>query len=162
MDSKVPGRVQFTSVISADRKEELEALMFFNENQAPYRNVVIASIERFGEPGITNHGGVLRVRTTLLGEVQALFAVEHRLDVPHPIAVAVYARTAPDTVTLLHIVVHRDFAATGPHEGEMVTFRLIQEVAKSVSRIKNVRKMEMLYGMGDGATTTMRVGRKSR
>jgi hypothetical protein len=157
MEFEAPARVHFTSELSADRLGQLEELLFFNENQAQYRNVVVESIERFGEPRIRNDRGLLRVHTSRLGEVQTLFAVEHRLDAHRPVAVAVFARTATDTMTLLHIAVHRDFAATGPFANEMVTMKLVGGVAKSSARIKDIRKVEMLYGMAECATITITI-----
>lgn len=161
METEAPGRVHFTSELSADRLGQLENLMFFNENQAQYRDALVESIERFGEPRIRNEQGLLRVHTTRLGEVQTLFAVEHRLDAHRPIAVAVYTRTANDTMTLLHIVVHRDFAATGPFAKEMVTLKLVQEVVRAASRIKDIQKVEILYGAAEKrATIPIRLRRR--
>ena len=162
MEFEAPGRIDFTSELSADRLRQLEELLFFNENQTQYRNAVVEAIERFGEPEIRNRGGLLRVHTSQLGEVQSLFAVEHRLGAHRPIAVAVYARTSPDTMTLLHIVVHHDFAATGPFASKMVTVRLVHQVAKAVSRIKDIRKVEMMYGMAESATLAIRVRNERR
>ena len=162
MEIDAPGPVHFTSQLPADRLAQLEELLFFNENQPQYRNAVVESIERFGEPRISNDRGLLRVHTSRLGEVQTLFAVEHTLAAHRPIAVAVYARTATDTMTLLHIVVHRDFAATGPFAKEVVTLKLVQQVVKAASGIKDVKKVEMLYGRAERATIVARVRHEPR
>ena len=139
--------------------------MFFNENQAQYRDALIESIERFGEPQIKNDRGLLRAHTTRLGEVQTLFAVEHRLEAQRPIAVAVYTRTATDTMTLLQIAVHPDYAAKGPFATELVTMKLVQAIAKAASTIKGVRKVEMQYGTAENVTIAIvrreRTGRGS-
>lgn len=162
MESKGPGRVHFTSELSANQLAQLEELLFFNENQPQYRDTIVESIERFGEPRIRSDRGLLRVHTSRLGEVQTLFAVEHGTEAPRPIAVAAYTRTSTDTMTVLHMVVHRDFAGTGPFAEEMVTVKIVQEVAKAVSRIKDIRKVELLYGMAERGTITIRVRRERR
>jgi len=162
-EASSPARIRYTSELFEDHLEELESLLFFNESQADYREVIIESIERFGEPRIRHDRGRLRLHTTELGEVQALYAVEDSEeveDVDRPIAAAVYARTAQATVTLLHIAVNPEFAADGPLAGQMVGLKLVSQVMASVSRIKGVEHFVMLYGPGREAGTTLPVRRR--
>ena len=67
-----PADVRFTSSLPAAQRAQLETLLYFNHNQGRYRDVVIDSIEQFGEPRIVESDRFLRVHTTLLGQVQTL------------------------------------------------------------------------------------------
>jgi len=146
--------IRFTSELSVEQLPQLEDLLFFNENQAPYRRAVVESIEKFGEPQVRVDRGLLRVHTSLLGEVQALYVVEGDAT-PRPIGAAVYARTSADTVTVLHIGVHPDFVATGPQARQMVAVRLIRKVNAVAAAIKDVRQVVMPYGFGESVTIAL-------
>ena len=104
------------------------------------------SIERFGEPRLVVEGGRLRLRTSVLGAVQALYAVAEEGDGRRPVAAALFTRTSPDTMTLLHIAVDADFASDGSRGSAMLTLRLLNEVTRACSRIKGIRRISLLYG----------------
>ena len=144
--TKTVGGLRFTSELEARHRAVLEELLFFNPNQSLYRDAVVEAIERFGEPRIEEHDGRLRIGTTRLGQVQTLFALELAPDGDRPIGVAVYFRTEVDTMTLIQVVVHPDFAADGPFAEELVTIRLVQEISRAAARIKAIRRVVMPYG----------------
>jgi hypothetical protein len=152
--------VRITSELSADCRDELERLLFFNEQQGAYRRAVIQSVDEFGEPFLRVVDGRLRVLTTRLGEVQTLFAVRGPAETARPIAVAVYARTSPDTITLIHVGTDADHAVTGPFAREMVMVRLVQAIARAASGIKDVERVIMPYGSARSVTIALPVRRQ--
>lgn len=151
-----PVQIRYTSKLASEHLEELQELMFFNENQHQFLSGIVSSIEEFGEPIVKGDDGFLRIHTSRLGEVQALFAVEESADATRPVGVVVHVRNAGDTITLLHIGVHKDFASDGPHAEEMVTLNLFQRLIKVGKQIKDIRKIVVLYGPGDSTEIPIR------
>jgi len=149
-------QIRYTSKLASEHLEELQELMFFNQNQHQVVSGIVSSIEKFGEPVVKSDGSTLRIHTSLLGEVQSLFAVEENAEQTRPIGVMVHARSAPDTLALLHIGVDEDYAADGPHADEMVTMKLIQRLIKVGSQIKDVRRIIVLYGPKDSTEIPIR------
>jgi hypothetical protein len=141
-------QIRYTSKLASEHLEELQELMFFNENQHQFLSGIVSSIEEFGEPIVRGDGGFLRIHTSRLGEVQALFAVEEGAAAARPVGVMVHVRNAGDIITLLHIGVHKDFASDGPHAEEMVTLNLFQRLIKVGKQIKDIRRIVVLYGPG--------------
>ena len=142
----MPGQIRYTSQLPAEHLSALQELMFFNEKQPQYRAGIVASIEQFGEPVVRSEGGFLRIHTTRLGEVQTLFALEEDEEASRPIGVAVYARSAEDAITVLHIGVDKDFASDGLHADQMVAVNLFQRLIEVGRKIKGIRKAIVLYG----------------
>jgi hypothetical protein len=149
-------QIRYTSKLASEHLEELQELMFFNENQHQFLSGIVSSIEEFGEPIVKGDDGVLRIHTSRMGEVQALFAVEESADAARPVGVMVHVRNADDTITLLHIGVHKDFASDGPRSEEMVTLNLFQRLIKVGKQIKDIRKIVVLYGPGDSTEIPIR------
>jgi hypothetical protein len=161
MAQPTAGPLRFTSQLPVDRRSELEDILFFNANQGAYRDAVIQSIEEFGEPRVKSHKGLLRVHTSRLGQVQALYGLMGDPD-ERLVVAAVFALTAPDTITLIHIGVHPDFAVSGSNAKQMVTIKTVQEIAKAASAIKNVKQVVMPYGNSASVTVALPVRRASR
>jgi hypothetical protein len=139
-------QIRYTSELRSECLEELQELMFFNLKQQEYRPSIVLSVEQFGEPVVNSDGGLLRVRTSRLGEVQALFALEESTDTARPVGVIIYSRNAEDSFTLLHVAVDEDFASDGPHAEEMVTLNLFRRLIKVGRQIKGVERVVVLYG----------------
>jgi hypothetical protein len=138
--------IRYTSKISSEHLDALQQLMFFNEKQHHYRAGIMASIEEFGEPMIINEDGFLRVRTSRLGEVQALYALAEAGHEMQPVGAMLYTRSAEDTLTLLHIGVHKDFTNEGRHGEELVMMNLMRRLIELGRRVKYIRKLIVLYG----------------
>jgi len=149
-------QIRYTSELSSEHLEALQELMFFNDNQRQFVSDIVASIEEFGEPTLKSDGGSLRIYTSRLGEVQSLFAVEENDESVRPVGVAVHARNAEDTLTLLHIGVDSEFAADGSHADEMVAMNLIRRLIEVGRQIKGIRKIVVHYGPEAGTEIPIR------
>ena len=140
-------RVSFTSRLEGEHLEALQDLFFFNEQQGRYREGIINSIESYGEPFLRVEGGLIRVHTTKLGLVQAIFAVSVGEDGRRtPVGVAVFSRTAPDTFSLLHISVDKAFSVDGVHAKDLVALKLFQRTVDAARRIRGIRRVTVHYG----------------
>ncbi len=149
-------RISYTSRLSSAHLEGLQELMFFNEHQQQFRSAIVASIQQYGEPKLKSDAGYIRIHTDLLGQVQALFALEEEADDARPIGVAIYARTAEDTLTLLHIGVASDFASDGPQARHRVVMNMLRRLVHAGRQIKGVRKLVVLYGPEQNAEIRIR------
>ncbi len=148
--------ISYTSRLASEHLRGLQELMFFNERQQEFRSAIIASIEQYGEPQLKSDAGFIRIHTDRLGQVQALFALEEEADDTRPIGVAIYARTAEDTLTLLHIGVASDFASDGPQAGHLVVMNLLRRLVHAGRQIKGVKKLVVLYGPDRNAEMPIR------
>ena len=138
-------QIRYTSRLSSEHLGALQELMFFNEDQQRFRSAIVSSIEQFGEPMIKDDGGLLRLHTSRLGEVQALFVLQEDTDVTRPIAAMAYAISAEDTITVLHIAVDADFASDGPYAERMITLELFRRLIEVAKQVKDIQKIIVIY-----------------
>lgn len=139
-------RIVYTSKLTSEHLPALQDLMFFNRNQQRFRSGIVSSVEHFGEPIIKGDSGFLRVHTSRLGEVQALFALEEEDERARPIAAMVYAISASDTITLLHMAVDADFASDGPQADRLVIPNLFGRLIEACRQLRSIEKIVVLYG----------------
>lgn len=139
--------IRYTSRLTTEHLEELRKLLFFDSSAQRYRS----PIEAFGEPVIKSDNGRLRVHTTRLGEVQALFALEDGAHDGRPVGVAIYVRNAEDAMAVLQIAVDRAYANGGPNAGDFVASNLIRRLVESCRQIKGIRHLRLLYDPAQNA-----------
>jgi hypothetical protein len=138
------GMVHLTSRISPEHRAALEDLLFFNSRQHRVLDGIKYSIERYGAPEIIEREGSLRIEVPTLAEVQSLFAV--RDEDGKPVAVAVFAREAPDRFVVLHVGVLADHDSANQETECRLLLRLLHEVRHAARRVRGVEKVELLYG----------------
>jgi hypothetical protein len=135
----------YSSVLPGERYEELADLMFFNRQQERFRAGIVDAIQRYGVPEIVTTKEALRFTVGDLGEVQALYALDSGSRGPLA-GVMLYARTAPETIVLLHIGVAPEYASGGPRSDRLLALKLIEQLKKLGRAIKGVTRIEILYG----------------
>jgi hypothetical protein len=136
----------FSSILNPSYHESLENLLFFNTQQQQFRTEIIQSVENYGTPAIVQEDDRLRVQVGQLSQVQSIFG----LDGDHPddtlIGVILYFREQLEQLTVLHIAVQADYAATGFHADQLLAMRLLQQVRDVAAHIKGVHSVALLYG----------------
>src|SRR5438132_12151622 len=103
--------LKFSSTLPVDRREELEALMFFHPQQGEHESSINASILSYGFPKIIQERDHLRIGIEGK-EVQTLYAFVHRGKLEDLAGVIVYTRTSTDTLALLHMAVKPEYSYT--------------------------------------------------
>jgi hypothetical protein len=141
-------KVYLTSRISPEHRAALENLLFFNARQHRVLDGIKYAIERYGAPELVEREGSLRVEVPTLPEVQSLFAV--RSQDGKPVAVAVFAREAPDRFVVLHVGVLPNADAADQESECRLLLRLMHEVRHAARRVRGVQKVELLYGKARG------------
>ncbi len=140
------GKFVFSSVLPSDRYEELADVTFFNRQQERFRTDIVGAIERYGIPEIVVTKDALRFTVGDLGEVQALYALDGGTERGRLAGVILYARTSPEKIVVLHIVVAPEYASNGPQSDRLLALKLIEQLRKLGRAIKGVTKIEILYG----------------
>jgi hypothetical protein len=135
--------IEFRSHVSAQRRAQLEALLYFNSCQGRVSDCIATAVERFGAPEIVASGDRLRIHMKNMDDVQSLFAIEKNTG--RPVGVAVYTRQDIEHVTVMHVGIAAEYASGGPRANEQLLLRLLREVRRSTRRMKGVRRLELFY-----------------
>lgn len=147
-------RTEFKSYVSEQRRQELEALVFFNSCQERVAKCIADAVATFGAPAIIAYGDRLRIQVAGLHDVQSLFAVEKATG--RPAGVAVYMRPNLEQITVVHLSIAAEYASGGPCEDEQLLLRLLREVRRSTRLVKGVRRLELFYVKGRGVANRRR------
>lgn len=134
----------FSSSLTCDSREELEALMFFHPEQEEHSRSINAAISSYGFPKIVEEGKSLRVGIGGL-DVQTLYAFIDRGTTRELAGVLVYTRVAKDTLALLHMAVKPEFCYSSGFKNELVLVRLLAQLRAIAKRIKGVKRLSILY-----------------
>ena len=136
--------LKFSSTLPVDRRDELEALMFFHPQQGEHESSINASILSYGFPKIIQEGDYLRIGIEGK-EVQTLYAFVHRGKLEDLAGVIVYTRTSPDTLALLHMAVKPEYSYADGYKNELVLVRMLAQIRSIAKRIKGVKKLSIAY-----------------
>lgn len=136
--------IAFTSLLAREHKDELERLLFFNDNQAKVSEEVVAIAERYGAPRVLVEGEHLRVGLDAAA-VQTLFAVRHAGPLAEPVGVMVYTRD-DDALVVLFLAVHEDYASRGPRADQRLLLRMTGELRAIGRRVKGIASLVMFVG----------------
>jgi hypothetical protein len=134
----------FSSSLTSDRREELEALMFFHPKQEEHSRSINAAISSYGFPKIIEEGESLRIGIEGL-DVQTLYAFIDRGAARELAAVLVYTRVAKDTLALLHMAVKPEFCYSSGFKNELILVRILAQLRAIAKRIKGVKRLSILY-----------------
>lgn len=138
--------IDYTSVLVADYRAELEALLFFNPDQHRFRDSIRTVIETHGVPFIHAENNRLHVRLKNGSEVQTLYALAGSKSRAQLVGVVVYTRSNPATITVLHIAVSEDYSSQGRFHKQMMVPLLIGKLRQIGRQIKGVATLRLLYG----------------
>jgi hypothetical protein len=134
----------FSSSLNADRRDELESLMFFHPEQGQHSSSINASILSYGFPKVIEEGGALRIGIESL-EVQTLYAFVDRGVTKDLAGVLVYTRMHGDTLVLLHMAVRPEFCYSTGYKNELVLVRILSQLRAIARRIRGIKKLSILY-----------------
>jgi len=137
--------LRFSSTLPVSYRDELERIVFFNPEQGRVTSSLLDSVRRYGVPSIVEDGTFLRFRLPGFGTIQSLYALDEN-DQPVQLAgVVMFVREAPDTMLLLHVAVHEDYAAGGTRADAWVTPQLLAAVRSACRRTRGITTLRLLY-----------------
>jgi hypothetical protein len=139
-----PGRVRLCAELSAEWKEPVEELLFFNPQQALLGKKILETIHAFGLPRILSRHGRLNIE---LGDSTApgvLFALVGAGEEEHLAGLLLFLRKNAGLLCL-HVSVAEDYVSRGPRASLRVAMRLFDELRKIGTRIAGVNHIEVYY-----------------
>jgi hypothetical protein len=142
----------FQSTLTADHREALERLMFFNRRQREAETAVTRAVEMFGSPTIVSDPGGIRVAVGACPDVQCLFAIERGRRSDALAGMVIYLRTSLEEVLVLHIAVADRYG----RKGLAVVAALVRTVRASAERLRGVERITMLDLQGRELRITIR------
>lgn len=136
--------ISFTSMLGREHKQELERLLFFNDNQGKVSEAVMLIAERYGAPRVQVVDERLRVELEST-KAQTLFAVRRTAAGVEPVGVVVYTREE-DALVVLFLAVHEHYASRGPKAPERLLMRMTAELRGIARRVKGIASLVLFVG----------------
>ncbi len=130
-----------TSILPVEQRDALERLLFFNINQHRVRPGIVQSIDTYGVPVINQRDGGLSVRVGAIDGVENLFAVSAD---GRPLGVAVFVRTVPERIVVLHLGVEPRSRA-GKDANTPVLIRLMHGIRGAARSARGIEWIELVY-----------------
>jgi hypothetical protein len=142
--------IRFSSTLPLSYRDELERIVFFNRDQHRVADPLLAAVSHFGAPSIVQDGNSLRFSVPAFGPVQSLYALDENATPARLAGVVMFVRDrdSPDTMVVLHLAVHEDYAGDGPNAEHWVAPRLMSAVRNACLQIRGVAYLRVLYPSG--------------
>ncbi len=132
----------FTSVLDTSHKQELERLLFFNQNQEKVLDDLPLLIQRYGMAHVAIHDDRLRITLEASPPPQALYVIEQS-DAPDRLAgVTVYLREG-DTLSLVIVAVCEDHAGPPAHGQQPLVRKMVDAMRNVARRIDGVTSVTL-------------------
>jgi hypothetical protein len=130
----------FSSTINLKHRDDLEYILFFNEEQHKYASVIKKIIELYGKPEVVVVDHKLSIK---FGEItcQTLFCTEKNILA----GLAVFYRDSPENIDLVHIVVDEKYSSTGKFADKFLALKIINVLKLIALKIKGVNTITIKY-----------------
>ena len=137
--------LRFSSMLPVAYRDELERIVFFNPEQGRVTASLLDSVRRYGVPSIVEDGSLLRFRVPAFGTIQSLFALDESEQPVRLAGVVMFVRETADTMRLLHVAIHEDYAGGGDRADAWVTPRLMAAVWSACRRTRGITTLHLPY-----------------
>lgn len=124
----------FRSILDQSYKDELERLLFFNQNQDRFRSDVLLLIQRYGMAHVETIDGRIRVVLESAPEPQTLYMLERSNGHDQLVGVMVYLREN-DSLSLVIAAAHEDYVSI-PLMWTMID--VLRDIARQVKGVSSV------------------------
>jgi hypothetical protein len=136
--------LNFSSVLKAARRAELEKLMFFHPHQEEWHAKINDSVIHYGFPKIVETDGLLKIGIEGV-EVQTLYGFVDCCQDQELAGVLVYSRIELETLALIHMAVKPEFCYSSGYKNELILVRLLAQLRRVAKRINGVRQLSIVY-----------------
>ncbi|KKK76365.1 hypothetical protein LCGC14_2864390, partial [marine sediment metagenome] len=137
--------ILFTSILRPDYTEELERLLFFNQNQDKVQSDLPLLIQRYGMAHIKVTGDCLRVLLDSSPQPQTLYALARSDGFERLVGVTVYLREG-DTLSLVIAAVCEDYAGTRTNGEEPLVRKMVGVLRDVARRVKGINSVTLFPG----------------
>jgi hypothetical protein len=137
-------KIEFRSTVSPNARPALEQLMYFNPHQHKVAAGIAKSVEEFGPPQIveTDKGLTFEIAPYL---VQSLFAFDLDRNPDEPIGLAIFSRTSPTEITVLHVAAHPTYTMQSIRGGLGIAVAVLAQVRRIGRSIAGVKRIRSIY-----------------
>ncbi len=142
-----PVKVRLCAELSAEWKDRVEELLFFNPLQALLEEQILKTINAFGLPRVVPQGSNLRVEVGDSTPVGTLFALVDREGADHLAGLLLFSRNQSELLCL-HLTVDENYAARGDYGSLQIATRLLEELRRIGTRIAGVEHIALYYQHG--------------
>jgi hypothetical protein len=140
-------QIEVTAFVSAQLREALEQLFFFNARQDVVREGIRASVAKYGVPEIMELNGRIWVALPC-GTSQCLFACDRNYEPARLAGVIVFARPHPEALSVTHLAVDPEYTARRRNGVDGLGLRLIATVRQIARQTNGVLSLELPYRAG--------------
>lgn len=137
--------LHFKSKISAEYREDLDSLFYFNRNQTRYVDRINKSIEEFSKPIVVEENGEVSLVFQDREMGQTLHIFDGDRDGASLIGAVMYARDSKKRVTIVHLALHENCNTIYKNDGINIASIVMEEVLKLVNKIKGVERVRIYY-----------------
>jgi hypothetical protein len=145
---EVMNQFKIVADIPEEMKSQLEELLFFHPHQGRMRLNILDSVHSYGSPRIVTRAGRLHVAVGEMDPIPALYAVSTGIITETLLGVLLFTRHVPDTLEVMHVVVHPDYTAAGAHDAQGVFMALIDQLRRIAHGIKGINQVHVFYWKG--------------
>lgn len=146
--SATKSEIRFSSFLSREYREALEAMLFFNPQQGKALSGISRAIREYGVPDIVEDGDRLRIQLAHLRDPQTIFALDQGVSPPVLAGVMVFARIDFETLALLHIAVGQDYSRNGSLSEVQLVPRFMSQLRWIAKHLKGVSTVTLKYTLG--------------
>ncbi len=138
-------KIRVSSVLPVSYRNELERIVFFNQEQNLVAAPLVDSVHRYGVPTIVGENGCLRFRVSAFGRLQSLYAFDDMTAPARLVGVAMFVRDAPPSIVVLHLAAHEDYTARGKWAHASVVVQLLAAIRSACLCTRGIETLTVLY-----------------
>ena len=137
-------RIRISSTVHKESLDTLRNLIFQNPRQLLDEEGIRRALKACGQPRIHQIANELRIH---IGDSvpQCLFAYDEADPSENPVGVVMFSRTDPETIYIVHIAVHPDYAMYGANAKVGLGLLLLDKVRAIAAQVVGVRKVRIYY-----------------
>ncbi len=137
--------IVFSSILSASYREELERLLFFNQNQDKAETDLPLLIGRYGMAHVEESHDRLRIALESTPRPQTLYALEQTDGLERLVGVTVYLRER-DTLSLVIAAVCEDYAGKRPADEKPLVRQMVDVLCDVARQVKGIESVTLFPG----------------
>jgi hypothetical protein len=138
-------KIRVSSVLPVSYRNELERIVFFNQEQNLVATPLVDSVHRYGVPTIVEENGCVRFSVRAFGRLQSLYAFDDMTAPARLVGVAMFLRDAPPSMVVLHLAAHEDYTARGKWAHASVVVQLLAAIRSASLRTRGIETLTILY-----------------
>ena len=138
-------KIRVSSVLPVSYRDELERIVFFNQEQNLVTTPLVDSVHRYGVPTIVEENGRLRFSVNAFGRLQSLYAFDDTTARARLVGVAMFVRDTPLDIVVLHLAAHEDYTARGKWSHASVVVQLLAAIRGASLRTRGIETLTVLY-----------------